>query len=353
MTRRHLLAPVFTLAAATPKPTRLRLALNAYSFNQPLRAGKITLFDVLNFCDDHQIEGLDATGYYFQLPRHPPPQFIRDLKRHALLRGVTIYGTGIRNDFATADTARRNADLILTQRWTETAAHLGASILRVFGGRPLPTHESFDDAFPRMVEMLREAAGYGRQHGVLMGLQNHNEAIKTAAETIRLLRSRQLPWLGVVLDIGSLRQHDPYAEIEALIPTPSLAGQRNPSGSTAAKPSTSPLAQVIRRRLPGLVPIENPRPRRPLLKLPPSSKKSARSCDSRPDPPRPSPPKAIPPLPSNIRCLEPNSPNSTNAWHPISVAAFNNLRLGQPKPTPTPQGPRQPHPKLASSDKSQ
>lgn len=274
MTRRHLLAaPVFTLAAAAQKPTRLRLALNTYSFNQPLRAGKITLFDVLNFCDDHQIEGLDATGYYFPgYPDTPPPQFIRDLKRHALLRGVTIYGTGVRNDFATADAARRNADLILTQRWTETAAQLGASILRVFGGRPLPAHETFDDTFPRMVEMLREAAGYGRQHGVLIGLQNHNEAIKTAAETIRLLEAVNSPWLGVVLDIGSLRQRDPYAEIEALIPhaiswqvkeTVWIDGRETPVDLPR-------LAQVIRRvGYRGWFPVETLGPGDPFLKLPP------------------------------------------------------------------------------------
>jgi hypothetical protein len=45
--------------------TRVRLGLNAYSFNEPLRAGTLTLDDVIDYCAEHGIDGLDATGYYF------------------------------------------------------------------------------------------------------------------------------------------------------------------------------------------------------------------------------------------------------------------------------------------------
>jgi hypothetical protein len=52
----------------------------------------------------------------------------------------------------------------------------------------------------------------------VVGLQNHNDFLKTADETIRLANAVNSEWFGIVLDVGSLRQSDPYAEIEKLVP---------------------------------------------------------------------------------------------------------------------------------------
>jgi hypothetical protein len=53
---------------------------------------------------------------------------------------------------------------------------------------------------------------------VIGGLQQHNDFLKTADETIRVIRGVDSPWFGDILDVGSLRQNDPYAEIEKLVP---------------------------------------------------------------------------------------------------------------------------------------
>ena len=52
----------------------------------------------------------------------------------------------------------------------------------------------------------------------MVGLQQHNDFLKTAAETIRVIEAVDSPWFGCILDIGSLRSGDPYAEIEKLVP---------------------------------------------------------------------------------------------------------------------------------------
>jgi hypothetical protein len=73
--------------------THLKIGLNAYSFNRPLMAGKMTLSDVIDYCAKHNIDGLDATGYYFPgYPNVPSDKYIRDLKRKAFVNGVTISG---------------------------------------------------------------------------------------------------------------------------------------------------------------------------------------------------------------------------------------------------------------------
>jgi sugar phosphate isomerase/epimerase len=48
--------------------------------------------------------------------------------------------------------------------------------------------------------------------------QNHNDFVKTADETVKIVRAVDSEWFGVILDVGSLRTADPYEEIERLVP---------------------------------------------------------------------------------------------------------------------------------------
>jgi len=199
--------------------TRVRLGLNAYSFNEPLRAGTMTLDDVVEFCAQHGIDELDATGYYFPgYPAVPDAAFLHRLKRRAFVNGVTIGGTGVRNDFAVADTAARQRDVAMVKAWIEAAARLGATVVRIFAGLKVPDGGTFDRTLEWMVPDIKACVEHGRQHGVIVGLQNHNDFVKTADETIRIVDAVNSEWFGVILDVGSLRQGDPYAEIEKLVP---------------------------------------------------------------------------------------------------------------------------------------
>ena len=226
MTRRTLLASLAAgpLLAADLKAVRepgvkLKLALNAYSFDKPLRAGTMTLDDVVRFCAQHRVDALDATGYYFPgYPAVPSDDYIYNLKRHAFLNGVQLSGTGVRNDFASPDPAVRADSVKLIQEWIGVAHKLGAPVIRVFSGPTRPAGFTFDQAFDWMAAHFRECAHYGREHGVILGLQQHNDFLKTADETIRLIQAVDSPWFADILDIGSLRQGDPYEEIAKLLP---------------------------------------------------------------------------------------------------------------------------------------
>ena len=47
-------------------PPKVKISLNAYSFNQPLLAGDMTINDMLDFAAQTGLEGVDITGYYFK-----------------------------------------------------------------------------------------------------------------------------------------------------------------------------------------------------------------------------------------------------------------------------------------------
>jgi sugar phosphate isomerase/epimerase len=106
----------------------------------------------------------------------------------------------------------------MVKDWIVVASKLGAPVIRVFSGVARPEGHSFDEAVAWMIADFKECAACGQQHGVVVGLQQHNDFLKTAAETIRVIEGVGSDWFGAILDIGSLRSGDPYAEIEKLVP---------------------------------------------------------------------------------------------------------------------------------------
>jgi sugar phosphate isomerase/epimerase len=232
--RRRFLSNSATLAAVATIPAsafaepeivhreagvKLKLGLNAYSFNKQLREGSMTLMDSVHFCAKQGVDALDAIGYYFPgYPNAPTDEYIYNLKRLAFVNGVAISGTGVRNDFAVADPTSRRKDVQMVKDWIVVASKLGAPVIRVFSGVTRPAGYSFDQALGWMISDFQECAAFGKEHGVVVAVQQHNDFLKTAAETIQLTDAVGSDWFGCILDIGSLRSGDPYAEIEKLVP---------------------------------------------------------------------------------------------------------------------------------------
>ncbi len=209
--------PFFSDSEKVMKPFshKFKISLNVYSFNQPLRDEKIDLFDVLDFCAKYNFDAIDPTGYYFPgYPEVPSDEFIRKFKRQAFLLGLDISGTGVRNDFANPDEASRKADIKMIEEWIIAAAKLGIPNIRIFAGTNPHEGYSRDQVFEWMAEDVKTCCEIGEKYGVIVAIQNHNDFIKTAADVNRIFEMVDSEWLGLNLDVGSYRQHDPYEEIK-------------------------------------------------------------------------------------------------------------------------------------------
>lgn len=244
------MAPVRTSAGTTTETiarepgVKLKLGLNAYSFNGPLLAGSMTLADAVDFCAKNGVDALDATGYYFPgYPSVPSDEHIYALKRTAFVNGVAISGTGVRNNFAVADEAARKRDVQMVKDWIVVASKLGAPVIRVFAGPERPAGYTFDQALDWMVSDFKQCASFGKEHGVIVGLQQHNDFLKTAEETIRVIQAVDSEWFASILDIGSLRSGDPYAEIEKLVPY-AVSWQIKEEVGRNGKPEPTDLARI-------------------------------------------------------------------------------------------------------------
>lgn len=203
---------------SSPK-RKLKVSLNAYSFNKPLSEGRMTLMDLLEFCADHDIDGVDLTGYYFPgYPEVPPDEYLYELKRRAFRLGVDISGTGVRNDFTHPDAAKRADDIRRIQKWIVAAAKIGAPVIRIFSGNTKYQEAEREAILDRMTGEMLQCVESGKKNGVIVAVQNHNDFLLNADQTIEIIKKVSSPWFGLILDIGSFRGPDPYEEIARCLP---------------------------------------------------------------------------------------------------------------------------------------
>src|SRR5262245_11603397 len=178
----------------------------------------MTLFDLLDYCAEQDFGAIDPTGYFFPgYPRVPSDRYLNDFKRRAFVLGLDISGTGVRNDFASPDKERRAADVRHAREWIEAAARMGAPVLRVFAG-PEPAGHPRDKVVEWMVEALKSCAEHGKKHGVLVGVQNHGDMLKTAEGVLEVVKKVDSEWFGVIVDTGYFLTADPYRDIARVTP---------------------------------------------------------------------------------------------------------------------------------------
>jgi sugar phosphate isomerase/epimerase len=211
----------------------LKTSVNAYSFTKLLNAKMkhggegMDLYDVVDFCAKNNIDGFDATGYFFpDYPKVPTDKYINELKLKAFESGVAISGSGVRNNFTVADKAARQADVENIKRWVEVASQLGAPVLRVFADTqmramhwtdvsPGKTHEEVAKA---IADNLIECAAHGEKHGVVIGVQNHGDFLRTAEDQLHLISLVNSKWCGAIVDTGYYITPDPYVDMEKAAP---------------------------------------------------------------------------------------------------------------------------------------
>lgn len=192
----------------------LKLSLNAYSFNAALSGGTLQLEELFDYCAEEGFAAVDLTAYYIpDYPEVPSDGQLYGIKKMAHHRGLHISGTGVRNDFTLSDANLLKQEIELVKKWVVAASKLGAPVLRVFAGPRLKAGESWEEKVGFVTRACKECARFAAGHGVIVALQNHNEFVQSAAQVNNIVEEVNEEWFGLVLDIGSYSQQDPYEEI--------------------------------------------------------------------------------------------------------------------------------------------
>ena len=198
---------------------RLKIGLNAYSFNNPLRSREMDIEDMLDFCAHNGFYACDLTAYYFPgYPEVPNDDYLYGVKHRAFSLGVEISGTGVRTDFTDPDPDRRRESIELVKNWILAAEKLGAPVIRVFAGPKLKEETSRPEVLRWLIKDLKECVAFAKSHGIILAVQNHHDFILSPQHTKELIEGVNSPWFGLVLDTGGYRSGDPYSQIAESIP---------------------------------------------------------------------------------------------------------------------------------------
>jgi sugar phosphate isomerase/epimerase len=271
--------PASAEAELTPIPraakgTFLKTSVNAYSFTKLLNAKMkhheqgMDLYDVVDFCAQYNVDAFDATGYFFpDYPTRPTDKYINELKLKAFESGVSISGSGVRNNFTVADKDKRAADVAIIKEWVEIASQLGAPVLRVFADTQMRS-KTWKDVAPGktraevaayITDNLKECAEHGEKHGVVIGVQNHGDFLQTAEQQLELIGMVDSKWCGAIVDTGYYKTPDPYVDMAKAAPY-AVNWQIKQSAFGAASPIPLDLKRlllIIRKSgYRGYIPIE-------------------------------------------------------------------------------------------------
>ena len=204
-----------------------KLSLNMFTFNMNIVSaleGKtnpppLSTLDAIKWAATSGFDAVDVTLYYVpgytatekpSLPDSEIMAFARQIKDTAQRAKIEISGTGIKNDFADPDPARREMDIRRIKYWLKVAEEMGAPVMRVFSGlvpEDISTYGWEHITKTRIVPALQEIADYAAENhpGVQIAVQNHGDMLCTASQTIKVIKWVNRRNLGVINDTGFFR----------------------------------------------------------------------------------------------------------------------------------------------------
>ena len=206
-------------------PPRFQLGLAAYSLRQyfaysrgkahtPAPDGPaLDMVGFLDYCVSQRVDAAELTSYFFK-PDAPDHYFL-DLKHEAFLRGVTISGTAIGNNFTVGAGPKLEEEIQEALAWIDRASLLGAPHIRFFAGtgKQLANDPArIDEACQAINRCAKRAA----EKGIFLGIENHGNL--TSDQMLEIMSKVESPWVGINLDTGNFLSEDPYADLVKCAP---------------------------------------------------------------------------------------------------------------------------------------
>ena len=206
-------------------PPRFQLGLAAYSLRKyfSFMKGKekkpaddgaaIDMFGFLDYCVAQHLDAAELTSYFFK--PDADDQYFIDLKHQAFLRGLTISGTAIGNNFTVGKGPKLDAEIEQAIAWIDRASLLGAPHIRFFAG----TGKQLADDPARLdeaSEALNQCAAHAAKKGIFLGVENHGRL--TPEQMLQIMARANSPWVGINLDTGNFYSDDPYRDLEMCAP---------------------------------------------------------------------------------------------------------------------------------------
>ncbi len=230
ISRRSLVEAALAAGAfgATPAPAAasadVRIGLYSITYGGVwYRGDALTVEQVIGRARKFGYQGVEIDGKRpHGNPLDMPRARCRELRNIAHDQGIEIYAVAANNDFSSPIPEHRESQLVYTRELMRMTAELGARVVRVFLGWPGVTfvpegggrydiaqavwkaeHKDFSDeqTWAWCRQCLVEAAGFAREFGITMALQNHAPVINRGyLDVLKMVREVSSPQLKVCFD---------------------------------------------------------------------------------------------------------------------------------------------------------
>jgi sugar phosphate isomerase/epimerase len=219
MNRRQLFQTLPALAAASQLRAQsiskghLRAGLVAYSFRTQLEAKTMTYEALIRYVSELGLDGLDTTVYWFP---DTSDQFLATLRRTAYKNAVSLYSIATRVRLCQPTPELQRAEVESAKQWIDVAVKVGATHVRVFGGK-IPKDASEQQAIAWAVEVAKRAGEYAGTRGVVLGIEDDGGLTTTAEPTVAIVKQTDSPYVGINLDTGNFPRNS-YAQVALCLP---------------------------------------------------------------------------------------------------------------------------------------
>jgi len=221
----------------------LKLSLAAYSMRQflDLKKPTMTLFEFIDFAAELPLDAVELTSYYWA---ETTDDYLEKLKAHAAKKKLAVSGVPVGNNFCIRDEAKYKAQIQSVKDWTERAAKVGATTVRIFAGT-LEKGDTLEQAQKRVVAAMDECCAVAERLGIYLALENHGGITDTPEHLLDLVKPVKSKALGVNVDTGNFRTADPYADIAKIAPY-GVVSQVKTEVSPGGKTVEADLSKVVK-----------------------------------------------------------------------------------------------------------
>lgn len=189
----------------------------AYSFRKYLKDGRMSMQDFLRETVEMGSVGADMTVYWF---KSTEPDYLDALRYVAFKNGVPFSGAACGSSMVQGDATKRRQVLEDIKKWVDVTDRLGASHLRVFGGK-LPPGATIKQGTNWIVEIMKPACEYAGKKGITLGIEDHGGVTQNADVCLEIMHRVNSPYAGINLDITHFiptPTQDAYAQIKDCVP---------------------------------------------------------------------------------------------------------------------------------------
>jgi sugar phosphate isomerase/epimerase len=216
-------------APKLPAP-RIKLSVSSYSYWH-FKGEKFPIEKVIDEAARVGVEGIDILHRQMEGEDNA---YIQKLKRHAFVNGITFTCLSIHQSFVSPDKEFLKKEIEHTKNCIRLAAKMGVPCLRLNSGRwgttksfdelmknrgiePILPGYTEDDGFKWCIDSINQCLPTAEENGVLLALENHWGLCNTPEGQLRIRKSIESPWLGIMMDTGNFLEN-PYSKLEMLAP---------------------------------------------------------------------------------------------------------------------------------------